>query len=139
MTSDETSSRDRFGRYVTPYDIPGGPPRGFRFDGSTGVPDLELETAACHDWDYLVGRRKSAADARYAWRLICDWRPLVAVWRFTGLTFLGWPAYMHHRANRKLRGVEALIAERMVPHAQDDRAWVWPVRTWRLRDLRRRT
>ena len=122
------------GEYVVPYDVPGGPPMGFVFDGASGVLDLDLESCATHDYDYTTGRySKLGSDARYTWRLIKDKRPLWAAVRFLGLTVGGWRAWRKHRK----RNSRDRIAERMVTDADlDIDVYVWPVRTWSLWDLR---
>jgi hypothetical protein len=128
----------RFGRYVVPFDLKDGPPRGFVFDGDSCVLDLDHETAARHDWAYLLGNGKLRADWRYMAGLTKDKRPLWGAVRWLGLTLGGWLPYYRHAAERRKAGLPILIAERMVPHADDDSVWVWPVKTWLLADLRRR-
>ena len=125
----------RFGQYVTPCDIPEGPPRGFRFDGDSCVFDLDLKTAAKHDWDYLVGRGKLASDIAYAMGYVRDQRPLRALGRFLGLSIGGHIFYHRNRRDRIERGVGAIIAERMIDRYDED-IWIWPVLTWKLEDLK---
>jgi len=132
----------RFGEYVVPFDIT-PVSRGFVFDGDSCVADLDLPTAARHDYDYLTGARKLSADLRYTWGHIKDQRPLRAVVRLLGLSVFGWGAYLHHAHRRKEYGLDALLAERMVPHAADDYVWDWGnpelLETWLLEHLHRRT
>ena len=131
-------SGGKYGDYVVPFDLPGGPPRGFQFDGDTMVPDVHLENAARHDWDYLTGAGRFGADCRYAARLALDHRCVRALVRWVGLTLGGWVLYGRHTRRRKLLGLQAVIAERMIPHHDQD-VWDWPVRTWLLKDLKRKT
>ena len=137
----ETDIR-RFGNYVVIRNLPRSAPRGWVYDGDTGVPDLDHEIAARHDWAYFTGARKLTADWGYTWGYIKDHRPLRAVIRFLGLSVFGHIPYRHHRARRKEWGLETLLAERMVPHAADDSVWDWDYdalqKSWLLRDLRRK-
>jgi len=125
-----------YGRYVVPYDIPNGPSRGFVFDGDTGVADLDHETAACHDWRYIVGKSKVVSDLKYMWGYIKDQRPLRAIGRFIGLTIGGHYFYCKNRRDRLKRGITTVLEERTVPCDFEDE-WIWPVRTWLLSDLKR--
>lgn len=128
----------RFGRYVVPFDQGGaGPPRGFVFDGDSCVIDLDLPTAARHDWDYLCQRGFWRSNWRYFTGLAKDKRPLWALIRYVGLTGGGWVAYCNHGRRNRREGLAVRIAERIIPHAQDDGVWVWPLKTWLLADLRR--
>jgi len=128
----------RFGKYVVPYSLEynGGPPRGFVFDGDSGVPDLDHETAARHDWDYFQGASKVMADARYACGYVRDQRPIRAIIRWIGLTAFGWLAYYRHRDDAKRRPNVIRLRERMVDPDQWD--WTVAVRSWLLADLRPR-
>ena len=128
----------RFGKYVTPYKIDGIVPRGFVHDGDSGVADLDHETAARHDWDYFNGASKLASAFRYATGYFKDQRPVRAILRLLGLLVGGWSAYRKHRKRQKEHGLQVLLAERMVPHADDDGVWRWPYSTWLLEDLKRR-
>lgn len=129
-TFDEMVQRlSAFGHLVVPYDIPGGPPRGFVCNGATNVIDLDPIANSGHDHDYVTGRySKLRSDWRYAWRLIKDKRPIWGLVRFLGLTAFGWPAWHHHRK----RDSASRIEERLVTPGD----YVWPVRTWLLDDLR---
>jgi len=124
------------GPYVVPFDIPNGPPRGFLFDGDSGVADLNDEVAAKHDWDYLTGRMKFTADLAYLWGYIRDQRPARGLLRFLGLTIGGHGSYHRHRKDRHEHGTTAMILSRIHPAATDPQAWLWPYRTWLVDDLK---
>lgn len=134
----ELKHLERFGDYVVPFDMHDGPPRGFVFDGDSCVIDVDLHTAARHDWDYLTGAGYWKSNWRYFVGFCKDLRPLWGLVRFTGLTAGGWVAYWKHRREQRRFGLAIRIAERMVPESTKEGVWVWPVETWLLKDLKRR-
>jgi len=136
MSTDDIS---QYGQYVVPFDMgPKGPPRGFVFDGDSGVLDLNLRVSARHDWDYLLGRNRWLADLRYAWGYAKK-LSIVVLWRYPGLLIGGGAAWRKHKRARKATPLNVLIARRMIPHASGD-AWDWSTvqRTWLRKDLKRK-
>jgi len=105
-------------------------PRGFLFDGATGVVDL-CETACwTHDWLYLRGRSDSGrvtrylADLMYGDVLMRNWHPMSAMRRTVGLWLLGGRAWREHRERERQNPDH--WKSRFVPRQHE-----WQFRSWR--------
>lgn len=105
-------------------------PRGFLFDGASGVVDLCPTACGVHDWLYMRGRSDAGpvtrplADIMYGDVLLRNWHPMSAIRRTLGLWILGGKAWRCHRENEKQN--PHYWKTRFVPRQAE-----WQFRSWR--------